>query len=119
MYAVGDFNALQFSETYNGYRSYLNDPDNPHPGEPQARREWPPEANNDFRRGGRIDPPHGNYGPFVDSESHVYNYIWGRHITVLSFLSDRLRNTTQEERRRLRSDHRMLLASVELEFESS
>ena len=100
-YALGDFATAQFSGTYNEYQSYLNDPDNPHPNEPQALRQWPEEATSEFRRGGRVDPPHGTFGPFVDSESSVYDFIWGYHIKVLSMLNDRLRNTTLEERRRL------------------
>lgn len=113
-YALGDFSTAQFSELYNVYRSYLNDPDNPHPGEAQASRQWPVEADNDYRRGGRVVPPHGTFGPFVDSDSGVYDFIWGRHISVLSMLNDRLGNETDEERRRLRSDHRMVMATVEL-----
>jgi hypothetical protein len=116
-YALGDFATAQFSERYKIYQNYLNDPDNPHPNETQALRQWPPEANNDFRRGGRVDPPYGTGGPFVDTEGAVYDFIWGHHIKILSMLNDRLRNTTAEERRRVRSDHRMLLATVELKPE--
>jgi len=117
-YTLGDFGTAQFSQMYDHYNVFLNDPDNPHSGEPQALRQWPKEADNDFRRGGRVDPPYGTYGPFVYSESQVYDFIWGYHIKVLSILNDRLRNTTAEGRRRLRSDHRMLLATVELKPDS-
>lgn len=116
-YALGDFATAQFSGTYNVYNEFLNDPDNPHPNEPQALRKWPEEASGDFRRGGRVNPPHGTSGPFVDSESAVHDFIWGYHIKFLCMLNDRLGNATSEERRRLRSDHRMLLATVELKPE--